>query len=162
MLQDLNEWYLNTPEEPFDLSTLVAGEAIPSFSLESLNNLADVVNKSGVTEVNVSVSFENLTQRDFVIKQEQIQLLNIPAGMLPDISERQIKVTVRGSVKTVERLTAEDIFVSVDFADAKIGHMKEWPVQIVINGEPADAGVIGGPYTVYVEIKDAVAVANDA
>ena len=95
-----------------------------------------------------------------MIKQEQIQLLNIPEGTLPDISERQIKVTVRGSVETVNRLSVTDIFVSVDFADAKVGHMKEWPVKIVINGEPADAGVIGGPYTVYVEIKDAAQIAN--
>ena len=159
-LQDLNEWYINTPEEPLDLSTLKEGDKLPTFSLESLSELDDVVNKSGITEVHVSVSFEKLAQREFVIKQEQIQLLNVPEGTLPDISERQIKVTVRGSEETVNRLRETDIFVSVDFTDAKIGQMKEWPVKIVINGEPADAGVIGGPYTVYVEIKDAVQVAN--
>lgn len=157
-LRDLNEWYLNTQDDPLDLSTLVEGQVIPPFSLESLNELEDIVNKSGVTEVNVSVSFEELIRREFVIKQEQIQLLNIPEGTLPDISERQIKVTVRGAKETMNRLTDADIFVSVDFADGKIGQMKEWPVKITINGDPADAGVIGGPYTVYVEIKDAAQI----
>lgn len=159
-LRDLNEWYLNTEEDPLDLTALTDGEEIPPFSLEGLNNLEDIVNKSGVTEVHASVSFETLTQREFVIKQEQIQLFNIPEGTLPDISERQIKVIVRGETEVVNRLTADDIFVSVDFSDAKIGQMKEWPVKITINGDPVEAGVIGGPYTVYVEIKDAAQVAQ--
>lgn len=159
-LRDLNEWYLNTEEDPLDLTALAEGEEIPPFSLESLNNLEDIVNKSGVTEVHASVSFEKLAQREFVIKQEQIQLLNIPEGTLPDISERQIKVIVRGTEDVLNRLAVEDIFVSVDFSDAKIGQMKEWPVKITINGNPVKAGVIGGPYTVYVEIKDAAQVAQ--
>lgn len=159
-LQNLNEWYINTPETPLDLSTLMEGEEIPAFSLDSLNELEDIVNKSGITEVHVLVSFEKLKQQEFVIKKEQIQLLNVPEGMVPDISERQIKVTVRGSEETMSRLTAEDIFLSVDFADAKIGQMKEWPVKITINGEPTDAGVIGGSYTVYVEIKDAAQISE--
>lgn len=159
-LRDLNEWYLNTEEDPLDLTALAEGEEIPPFSLESLNNLEDIVNKSGVTEVHASVSFEKLAQREFVIKQEQIQLLNIPEGTLPDISERQIKVIVRGTEDVLNRLAVDDIFVSVDFSDAKIGQMKEWPVKITINGNPVKAGVIGGPYTVYVEIKDAAQVAQ--
>ncbi len=161
-LRDLNEWYINTPEDPLDLSALVEGEELPTFSLESLNGLEDVVNKSGITEVHVSVSFEKLKQQEFVIKKEQIQLLNIPEGTLPDISERQIKIMVRGSEETLNRLTADDIFISVDFTDAKIGQMKEWPVKVTINGDPADAGVIGGPYTVYVEIKDAAQIATQS
>ena len=60
----------------------------------------------------------------------------------------------------MNRLAVDDIFVSVDFSDAKIGQMKEWPVKITINGNPVKAGVIGGPYTVYVEIKDAAQVAQ--
>lgn len=159
-LRNLNEWYLNTEEDPLDLTALAEGAEIPPFSLEGLNNLEDIVNKSGVTEVHASVSFEKLTRREFVIKQEQIQLFNIPEGVLPDISERQIKVIVRGKTEVVNRLTVDDIFVSVDFADAKIGQMKEWPVKITINGNPVEAGVIGGPYTVYVEIKDAAQVAQ--
>lgn len=161
-LRDLNEWYINTPEDPLDLSALMEGDEIPAFSLESLNELEDVVNKSGITEVHVSVSFEKLKQQEYVIKKEQIQLLNIPEGTLPDISERQIKITVRGSEETLNRLSADDIFVSVDFADAKIGQMKEWTVKVTINGDPEDAGVIGGPYTVYVEIKDAAQTATQS
>lgn len=159
-LRDLNEWYLNSQDDPLNLSTLVEGEEIPAFSLESLNELEDIVNKSGVTEVHATVSFEKLTHREFVIKQEQIQLLNIPNGTLPEISERQLKVTVRGSEDAVSKLADQDIIVSVDFTDAKIGQMKEWPVKITIKGDPADAGVIGGPYTVYVEIKDASQIAE--
>lgn len=161
-LRDLNEWYINTPGDPLDLSSLMEGDEIPAFSLESLNELEDVVNKSGITEVHVSVSFEKLKQQEYVIKKEQIQLLNIPEGTLPDISERQIKITVRGSEETLNRLSADDIFVSVDFADAKIGQMKEWTVKVTINGDPEDVGVIGGPYTVYVEIKNAAQTATQS
>ena len=157
-LKNLNEWYLNTQEDPLDLTTLVEGQEIEPFSLEGLNSLSDIVNKSGVTDVHVSISFETLAQQELVIKQEQMQLINVPEGILPEISERQIKVIVRGTEETVNRLTVDDILVSVDFADAKIGQMKEWPVKISIKGDPVDAGVIGGPYTVYVEIKDATQI----
>ncbi len=158
-LQDLNEWYINTPEDPLDLSLLTGETALEPFPLVLPE---DIVNKSGVTEVTVEISFENVIQKEFTIKREQILLLNVPEGMLPEISEQQLKITVRGLEQTVTALTAADIFVSVDFAEAKIGQMKEWPVKIIISGESANVGVIGGPYTVYVEIVDAAKIADTA
>lgn len=155
-LENLNEWYINTPEEPLDLSVLEEGSTIEPFPLELPK---DIINRSGVTEVTVAVSFEDLIQQEFTVKREQIQLLNVPEGMVPEISEQQLKVTVRGMESTVKALDASDILISVDFSEAKLGQMKEWPVKITISGEPADAGVIGGPYTVYVEIVDAAQVA---
>lgn len=158
-LENLNEWYINTAEEPLDLRVLEEGTTIEPFPLELPK---DIINRSGVTEVTVEVSFENLIKEEFTIKREQIQLLNVPEGMVPEISEQQLKVTVRGAEKTVKALDASDILISVDFSDAKLGQMKEWVVKVTINGEPADAGIVGGPYTVYVEIVDGTAIVQAA
>ena len=158
-LQDLNELYINTPEEPLDLRMLTSETVLEPFPLVLPE---DLVNKSGLTEVTVKVSFDNVKQKEFTIMREQLLLLNVPEGMIPEISEQQLKIVVRGLYKTVDALTAADILVSVDFAEAKIDQMKEWPVSIVVKGEGSDVGVIGGPYTVYVEIVDAAKVVDVA
>ena len=56
-------------------------------------------------------------------------------------------------------MTEEMLSATIDFTDAKIGQMKDWTVDVQILGEPDGVGIIGGPYTVWIEIKDATKVA---
>ena len=113
-----------------------------------------VTNKSLVTEATVTVEMPELVKKDFVISKEQFRQNGIPAGTYPDISAQQLTVTVRGTANAVNALTPEMIQVAIDFTDAKEGQMKDWTVQITIAGEPDNVGIIGGPYTVWVEILD--------
>lgn len=158
-LQNLSECYLNRQDDPIDLGALTE-EFVNEFEIDLPDG---VINKSGYDKATVTVSFDGLIERKFVIKQEQgqIQMQNIPEGLLPVISEKQITITIRGAEAVVNSLTEADILVAVDFANAKIG-LKDWELVITIKDNPADAGVIGGPYTINVEMKDAAEVAQQA
>ena len=114
-----------------------------------------VTSRSGFTEVEVTVELPPLMTKEFVIHRDDIQFLNKPAGMDIEISEVQLTIRVRGTVNAVGAMTDEMLVATMDFADAKIGQMKDWQVDVTIAGDPQGVGVIGQPYTVWVEIKDA-------
>lgn len=77
-----------------------------------------VTNLTGVTEAEVSISFSGLSApREFVV--EQIEMINIPEGMEVDLITEKLAITVRGPSVDVNRLTAEDITVVVDFTGAE-------------------------------------------
>lgn len=156
-LQGLNEWYINDPNNPIDLSELTDSTEL----LFDINLPDEFTNKSGFENAKVTVSLEGLVVESFVIKKEQIQQLNTPDDVLPEITEQQITVYVRGAEATVKALKEEDILVSVDFATAKIGSEKEWKLNVSIRDNPKDAGVIlnpnaedSGNYAIYVVMKN--------
>ena len=157
-LQGLDEWYINRQDDPIDLGALTE-ESVNEFEIDLPDG---VINKSGYEKATVTVSFEGLIEKEFVIKQEQIQMLNTPEGILPVIAEKQITITIRGAEAVVNALTEADILVTVDFASAKIGQMKDWELVITIKDNPVDAGIIGGPYDIYVDMKDAAEIAQQA
>ncbi len=149
-LENLNEWYLNTPETVLDLVTMEAG----TVNYEIKNLPEGVTNRSGKDSADVTVSFDGLITKEFTLDLNKIQRLNLPADVYPEISEEQIKITLRGTEEKLKNLTASEITAALDFTDAKVGQMKEWPVMITISGEPSDVGVIGEGCTVWVEVKD--------
>lgn len=157
-LQGLDEWYINRQDDPIDLGALTE-ESVNEFEIDLPDG---VINKSGYEQATVTVSFEGLTEKEFVIKQEQIQMLNTPEGILPVIAEKQITIRIRGAEAVVNALTEADILVTVDFASAKIGQMKDWELVITIKDNPVDAGIIGGPYDIYVDMKDISEIAQQA
>lgn len=78
-----------------------------------------ITNQSGVTEAKVIIEFTGLTTREFIV--EDIQSLNVPEGMEAEIINERMTVKVRGPSTEMSQLTAEDITVTVDFADAAVG-----------------------------------------
>lgn len=78
-----------------------------------------ITNQSGVTEAKVIIEFNGLTTREFIV--EDIQSLNVPEGMEAEIINERMTVKVRGPSADMAQLTAEDISVTVDFADAAVG-----------------------------------------
>lgn len=80
---------------------------------------AGVVNRTGVEEVNVTISFPALVTRTFTINN--IQAVNVPAGTEGIVVTKQISVTVRGPRSIIQRMQASDITVSADFGDVGIG-----------------------------------------
>lgn len=147
-LKDLNEWSLgeiDLRQWNQDSQPLVLPIELPE----------GLTNKSGVTEATVTVELPALEEKSFVINREQFKQLNLPAGTYPEISAEQITITVRGTKNAIEAMTEEMLSATIDFTDAKIGQMKDWTVEVQITGEPDGVGIIGGPYTVWIEIKDA-------
>lgn len=149
VLANLNEWYLNTEDTKLDLQTMEAG----TITYEIKNLPEGVTNRSGKDTADVTVSFDNLKLKEFTLDLNKIRQTYLPAGTYADISEEQIKITVRGTEEKINALKLSNIDAVLDFTDAKLGQMKEWPVIISIIGDPRDIGVFGS-YTVWVEIKD--------
>ncbi len=149
-LSELNEWYLNTEDTALDLGTMEAGTI--TYDIKDLPE--GVTNRSGKDTAEVTVSFDNLVTKVFTLNLSMIQQRNLPAGVYPEISEEQIKVTVRGTESRMKVIQASQLMAVIDFTDAKAGLMKDWPVTVTVSGNPKDVGVIGNSYSVWVEIKD--------
>ena len=145
-LKDLTEISLGT----IDLGQIEAGAEPITLPV---NLPSGITNRSGFTEVNVTVELPALVTKDFVINRDDIQLLNMPAGMDIEISEVQLTVRVRGTQNAVNALTDQMMKASLDLSEAKIGLMKDWPVEVSISGDPQNVGIVGGTYTVWIEIK---------
>lgn len=147
-LKDLTEISLGT----IDLGQIEAGDEPIKLPVTLPSG---ITNRSGFTEVTVTVELPELVTKEFVINRDDIQLLNMPAGMDIEISEVHLTVRVRGTQNAVNALTEQMLKASLDLSEAKIGLMKEWPVEVSIAGEPSGVGIVGGPYSVWIEIKDA-------
>ena len=80
---------------------------------------AGVINRTGVEEVNVNISFPALVTKTFTVSN--IQAINVPAGTEGIVVTKQVSVTVRGPRSIIQRMQASDITVTVDFADMEIG-----------------------------------------
>ncbi len=150
-LQDLNEWYLNTEETALNLGTIEAG-VLPY----EIKNLPEgVINRSGKDTAEVTVKFDNLTPKTFVIDTKGIKINNLPAGLQAEIAEDEIKITIRGTAQTVNAIGASQIVVTIDLANAKVGPVKDVLVQVTISGAPRDVSVVG-ECKVNVKIQDTV------
>ena len=111
ILEDLNEIVLGTINLADHLETTEFTYTIPA--LEGVTNL------SGVTEVKATLSFPNLTIKEFVV--ESFKIANVPEGLKAELITEQLPIKIRGLAAEVNRLTAENIIVTVDFSGAQIG-----------------------------------------
>lgn len=78
-----------------------------------------VVNQTGVDEATVNVKFAGLSIKEFVV--ENIQAINVPEGLDVELITAKLTVKVRGPAGLMTKMTAEDIFVTVDFTGAEVG-----------------------------------------
>lgn len=152
-LKDLTEISLGT----IDLSQIEVGDEPLKLPVELPSG---VTSRSGFTEVTVTVEMPQLVTKEFTINRDDIQFINKPEGADIDISEVQLTIRVRGTQNAVDAMTEQMLVASMDFAEGKIGQMKEWIVEVSIAGEPNGVGVVGGPYKVWTEIKDATKTAS--
>lgn len=85
-------------------------------------NLPDnLTNRSNVTAARVTITLSDLTSKRIRLSREQIQPVNVPAGMQADILTQVLDVTFWGPEAEVENLTADGISVTVDFTGAEAG-----------------------------------------
>jgi hypothetical protein len=106
-LEDLNQITLGTINLNSFSSTFSDDYAIP------LPN--DVENMSGITSANVSLQiFGTATKR---LSANNIQYRNAPEGRGVVVITQSLDVTVRGSVATLDAVTADNIAITVDLAE---------------------------------------------
>ena len=109
-----------------------------------------VTNQTGVNEVTAAISYSGLITREFTI--DNIQSLNIPEGMEVEIINASLTIKVRGTAANMSKLTAEDIYATVDFASAVAG-TSTFKATIVFPEELSGVGAILGPYSVSATVQ---------
>jgi YbbR domain-containing protein len=78
-----------------------------------------VTNKTGVSEVVVTVRFSGLRTKDVVINN--IEMINVPEGMTAEIINANLTVRLRGPEAEIANLTEQDISAVVDLSAAEAG-----------------------------------------
>ena len=78
-----------------------------------------VTNQTGVSEVTVTVRFSGLRTKELVV--ENIEMINVPEGMVAEIINANLTVRVRGPEEEINSLTEQDISAVVDLSEAETG-----------------------------------------
>lgn len=78
-----------------------------------------VTNQTGVSEVSVTIRFNGLRSKEFVV--DNIEMINVPEGMTAEIINASLTVRVRGPEEEISKLTENDISAVVDFSEAEAG-----------------------------------------
>ncbi len=108
-----------------------------------------VENLTGKDTVSVKIEFSNLVSKS--IKVSNIQAKNVPPGMKANIVTMEMAVVVRGPKAQIDALTAENLRVQVDFADAQAGADTYKALVQVNSGTFKGVGAVG-IYSVYAEV----------
>lgn len=150
LLEELNE---------IPLGTINLGEIQEDTILTFAVNLPEgVTNLSEVTEVTVDVSFPNLTTKEFAV--ETIHCVKVPDGMAAQVITSKVTVTVRGLKSDINKLTAEDIRITVDFTGAELG-TSTFKATVVFSDKFSSVGAVGS-YTVSATVQEISADETEA
>jgi len=99
-----------------------------------------ITNETGVTEAKVDVKFPDLQVKKLSISN--INVINVPEGMMVDMITQVLEVTVRGPKALINSITERDVTVTVDFAGAVLGTATMRPT-ITISSTYAEVGAVG-------------------
>lgn len=149
VLEDLDELNIGT----INLAELPEAQTI-SFDIKMPEG---VKNESGITSATVSVSFPQLSKKDFTVSN--IDTVNVEEGMQATLLTKQLIITVRGPKSQMARLSAEDIKVVLDLTG--VVNTDAVAPQISFGDGFADVGVVG-KYTVSVTVAVPETAPNEA
>lgn len=109
-----------------------------------------ITNLTGVDEATVNIRFSGLSTKEFIV--ENFLPINIPEGMDAEIINEKLTVKVRGATADINKLTPEDISITVDLANAEAG-TATYKAIIVFPEEYQNVGALG-VYTVSVTVQE--------
>ena len=121
-----------------DLGMIQEDTEIP-FTLELPEG---ITNETGINEVKVKVEFPDLGTK--TLQVSRFQAKNVPAGMTEEFITQNLEIKIRGPKAQVEAITANDVTVVVDFADAEPGTIK-LKAEVIFDEAFGDVGVLGNP-----------------
>lgn len=110
-LKDLSEISLGT----IDLGILTQSQKM-IFDIELPDG---VTNQSGITEVTLDITLPELEIRSYSVTN--FRMANVPQGMAAEIVNKVLNVEIRGRTPILDKITADDIVVVVDFSEANLG-----------------------------------------
>lgn len=120
-----------------DLSKLTDSQTL-TFDIELPE---DVTNVTGVPQVGVAVTIPEMAEISFTVFKNQYECINIPENMEVRFMMEQFTILIRGRENLLNQVTAENIRIIIDFADAVEGS-GYYPVTVEIVGIQ-DVGVVG-------------------
>lgn len=112
--------------------------------------------ESGETEVTAMVSFPGLGIQELTVTE--IQVKNVPEGLVHELITKELKVKVRGPKDVVTRVKPSDLTVTIDFTDKVAGTATYTPEITVDTTKCPGVGVIG-EYSIGATLQEATAVA---
>lgn len=133
LLDSIQSWAVN-----IDLGTVTENVTEMPYTIELPEGLT---NRSGNT-VLVTIELPQLETKKLTITNIVAEL--VPPGMKVDFATRGLEVVFRGPKSQIDKLTAGDASVVVDFSQAEAGETGTFEAQIVVNGEQfAGVGALG-------------------
>lgn len=112
---------------------------------------AGVKNEANNEKAKVFVKFSGLDVVE--LTATVFETVNVPQGMRAEILAQSLAVKIRGPKEQMEKLTAEDVKIIVDFKDGKAGNFKANARVVIAGEEYASAGALGS-YSVTVSLTE--------
>lgn len=140
--------------EVLDLGTVNLGELTADTVLNLPIILPEgITNETGITEAAVEVKFPNL--RTTGMNVDNIQLINVPAGLHAELVTQVLEVKLRGPAALIESIEPEHVTVMVDLVNAQAGTDK-YTAQVLVQSSFNGVGAMNS-YTVMVTLTEAEA-----
>lgn len=144
IVQELpEEWLLGD----LDVTKMEDGEG-KEFQLTLEPGLTEM---DGVTSVTATVSFKNLTEKEFSVSGDRITFENIPEELTIADYQKSVTVKLRGRSDVIRTITEEDIHVYVDLSKVLQSGGRTLEATVKIDG---DRDVACGKVSVYVQLVE--------
>lgn len=115
-----SEAALDTLGDQLSIGTVNLADVSKSAAITFPVNLPEGVNNlTGLTEVTIDVQLNGLGTKEFTVAK--INTINLPEGMTAELFTEKLSIVVRGPVDQIQKVTAMDFTVAVDFTDAEVG-----------------------------------------
>ncbi len=147
-LAAINSFVLDTPINFANISS-----SNNTFTVE-IPAVAGVKNISNINAVQVSFNLNGYKEAKFTTSN--INLVNVPSGLNPELATKTLSVTVIGSEAQIAKLTGDSLYCTVNMENvtASSGAV-EVPVIVQVNGANS-CWVIGNQYTVTLNMSAAM------
>ena len=93
---------------------------------------AGVTNISGITTVEVTVTFSSFATDTLTIAPDQIGIVNTPKGKTASITSKSLRVSICGSTASVAAAKADGVRAEVDLSGASAG-TREYAVDVIFD-----------------------------
>ena len=110
-----------------------------------------ITNLSERTEAKVTVRFKDLAIKELEINK--INMAGVPEGMEAELLNQVLKVRLRGPAAVMDKLTPENVIVTVDFSGKELGSFTIKPVITVQGTDFTKVGAVG-TYSVSATLRE--------
>ena len=145
-----NETALEDIDE-INLGTIHLGELLKDTKIPFVINVpSEFENLSGKTSATVDVKFPDLVTTSIPVTT--FNALNVPEGLEVEFITQELPVNVRGTKDLIQKMTAENITVSVDFSNAVAGNYTLKAIITMSDGYTTVGAM--GSYTVSATVQE--------